>query len=202
MLAHPQHAWNGLQRFYRLLLLSLHTTTIFTHLQFSVTSWTSWTRIAVRYHDNSPPVSQSPRSAWLNSRSSSLARRPSTSSTPLTPTTPRSLLPRPPPHLRTTTSSPSFPLRNADTPSTTLSTKGDEGKRNKICFFTWSPDDAKIKQKMVLRFLQRCSQEGSRRYLVRDPRHRLLRSQLRDRPRQGQPILVLDCIFVLQYYHM
>lgn len=27
--------------------------------------------------------------------------------------------------------------------------KGDEGKRNKICFFTWSPDDAKIKQKMV-----------------------------------------------------
>ncbi|KDN52042.1 hypothetical protein K437DRAFT_266906 [Tilletiaria anomala UBC 951] len=25
----------------------------------------------------------------------------------------------------------------------------DEGKRNKICFFAWSPDDAKIKQKML-----------------------------------------------------
>ncbi|PWN36761.1 uncharacterized protein FA14DRAFT_176066 [Meira miltonrushii] len=27
--------------------------------------------------------------------------------------------------------------------------KGEEGKRNKICFFTWSPDDSKIKQKML-----------------------------------------------------
>ncbi|CAO1636992.1 unnamed protein product [Sympodiomycopsis kandeliae] len=27
--------------------------------------------------------------------------------------------------------------------------KGDDGKRSKICFFTWSPDDAKIKQKMI-----------------------------------------------------
>ncbi|TKY88638.1 hypothetical protein EX895_002269 [Sporisorium graminicola] len=27
--------------------------------------------------------------------------------------------------------------------------KADAGKRNKICFFSWSPDDAKIKPKMV-----------------------------------------------------
>lgn len=27
--------------------------------------------------------------------------------------------------------------------------KGEEGKRNKICFYTWSPDDSKIKQKML-----------------------------------------------------
>ncbi|GAC95787.1 hypothetical protein PHSY_003363 [Pseudozyma hubeiensis SY62] len=27
--------------------------------------------------------------------------------------------------------------------------KGDAGKRNKICFFSWSPDDARIKPKMV-----------------------------------------------------
>lgn len=27
--------------------------------------------------------------------------------------------------------------------------KGDEGKRNKICFFTWSPDESKVKQKML-----------------------------------------------------
>ncbi|PWO01403.1 hypothetical protein FA09DRAFT_327329 [Tilletiopsis washingtonensis] len=28
-------------------------------------------------------------------------------------------------------------------------TKGDEGKRNKICFISWAPDDAKIKAKML-----------------------------------------------------
>ncbi len=38
--------------------------------------------------------------------------------------------------------------------------KGDEGKRNKICFFTWSPDDAKIKQKMVFASSKRRSQEA------------------------------------------
>lgn len=27
--------------------------------------------------------------------------------------------------------------------------KEGEGKRNKICFFSWSPDESKIKQKMV-----------------------------------------------------
>ncbi|WFC99136.1 cofilin [Malassezia yamatoensis] len=27
--------------------------------------------------------------------------------------------------------------------------KGDEGKRNKIVFVTWSPDDSKVKQKML-----------------------------------------------------
>ncbi|KAN0079950.1 hypothetical protein V8E55_009516 [Tylopilus felleus] len=26
---------------------------------------------------------------------------------------------------------------------------GSEGKRNKICFISWSPDDAKVRQKMV-----------------------------------------------------
>jgi len=28
-------------------------------------------------------------------------------------------------------------------------TKGDEGKRNKICFYAWSPDTANVKSKMV-----------------------------------------------------
>ncbi|PKI84648.1 cofilin [Malassezia vespertilionis] len=27
--------------------------------------------------------------------------------------------------------------------------KPGEGKRNKICFYSWSPDDAKVKQKML-----------------------------------------------------
>ncbi|GAA5843091.1 hypothetical protein JCM3766R1_005234 [Sporobolomyces carnicolor] len=27
--------------------------------------------------------------------------------------------------------------------------KGTDGKRNKICFYAWSPDNAKIKEKMV-----------------------------------------------------
>lgn len=27
--------------------------------------------------------------------------------------------------------------------------KAGEGKRNKLCFFSWSPDESKIKQKMV-----------------------------------------------------
>ncbi|CAO1623780.1 unnamed protein product [Jaminaea pallidilutea] len=40
--------------------------------------------------------------------------------------------------------------------------KGDEGKRNKICFFTWSPDDSKIKQKMVFA----SSKDALRRALV------------------------------------
>jgi len=37
-----------------------------------------------------------------------------------------------------------------------------EGKRNKLCFFSWSPDDAKVKQKMVFA----SSKEALRRALV------------------------------------
>ena len=40
--------------------------------------------------------------------------------------------------------------------------KGDEGKRNKICFFTWSPDESKVKQKM----LYASSKEALRKALV------------------------------------
>ncbi|WFD30990.1 cofilin [Malassezia sp. CBS 17886] len=40
--------------------------------------------------------------------------------------------------------------------------KGNEGKRNKICFVTWSPDDAKVKQKM----LYASSKDALRRALV------------------------------------
>ncbi|CAO1613359.1 unnamed protein product [Parajaminaea phylloscopi] len=40
--------------------------------------------------------------------------------------------------------------------------KGDEGKRNKICFYTWSPDESKIKQKMVYA----SSKDALRRALV------------------------------------
>ncbi|WFD22664.1 cofilin [Malassezia equina] len=40
--------------------------------------------------------------------------------------------------------------------------KGDEGKRNKICFYTWSPDDSKVKQKM----LYASSKEALRKALV------------------------------------
>ncbi|KAG5634464.1 cofilin [Sphagnurus paluster] len=38
----------------------------------------------------------------------------------------------------------------------------EEGKRNKICFFSWSPDDAKIKQKMLFA----SSKDALRRSLV------------------------------------
>ncbi|EGN98469.1 hypothetical protein SERLA73DRAFT_138937 [Serpula lacrymans var. lacrymans S7.3] len=37
-----------------------------------------------------------------------------------------------------------------------------EGKRNKICFYSWSPDDAKVKQKMLLA----SSKDALRRSLV------------------------------------
>lgn len=40
--------------------------------------------------------------------------------------------------------------------------KEDGGKRNKICFIAWSPDDAKIKQKMLFA----SSKEALRRSLV------------------------------------
>ncbi|OZJ02327.1 Cofilin [Bifiguratus adelaidae] len=40
--------------------------------------------------------------------------------------------------------------------------KGDEGIRNKITFYTWTPDTAKIRQKMVYA----SSKEGLRRKLV------------------------------------
>lgn len=40
--------------------------------------------------------------------------------------------------------------------------KGDEGTRNKIVFVSWSPDDAKIKQKM----LYASSKEAIRKALV------------------------------------
>ncbi|EIN12860.1 hypothetical protein PUNSTDRAFT_111233 [Punctularia strigosozonata HHB-11173 SS5] len=40
--------------------------------------------------------------------------------------------------------------------------KEGAGKRNKICFFTWSPDDSKIKQKM----LYASSKDALRRSLV------------------------------------
>lgn len=35
-----------------------------------------------------------------------------------------------------------------------------EGKRNKICFFTWSPDEAKIKNKMVYAASKRALREA------------------------------------------
>ncbi|OAV86050.1 hypothetical protein PTTG_05915 [Puccinia triticina 1-1 BBBD Race 1] len=35
-----------------------------------------------------------------------------------------------------------------------------EGKRNKLCFFTWSPDDAKIKNKMVYAASKRALREA------------------------------------------
>ncbi|KAF8915340.1 hypothetical protein CPB85DRAFT_1293973 [Mucidula mucida] len=40
--------------------------------------------------------------------------------------------------------------------------KEGEGKRNKICFFSWSPDDAKIKDKMLFA----SSKDALRRSLV------------------------------------
>ncbi|TFY78958.1 hypothetical protein EWM64_g5048 [Hericium alpestre] len=40
--------------------------------------------------------------------------------------------------------------------------KGDEGKRTKLCFIMWSPDDAKIKQKMLFA----SSKDALRRSLV------------------------------------
>ncbi|KAK7028109.1 cofilin [Paramarasmius palmivorus] len=40
--------------------------------------------------------------------------------------------------------------------------KEGAGKRNKLCFFSWSPDDAKIKQKMVFA----SSKDALRRALV------------------------------------
>ncbi|PLW07295.1 hypothetical protein PCANC_21556 [Puccinia coronata f. sp. avenae] len=35
-----------------------------------------------------------------------------------------------------------------------------EGKRNKLCFFTWSPDDAKIKNKMIYAASKRALREA------------------------------------------
>ncbi|KAH9448060.1 hypothetical protein Pst134EB_022047 [Puccinia striiformis f. sp. tritici] len=46
-----------------------------------------------------------------------------------------------------------------------------EGKRNKLCFFTWSPDEAKIKNKMLYAASKKAIRDAPGRYRYGDPGH-------------------------------